>query len=77
MRFIVVASCGSVDEQPVVSHSSSVMVTHAFEVGKTSSCRKTAAANGSYEPYDHGESNSFAQKVFTFGAKNQDIDGVL
>ena len=25
----------------------------------------------------HGESNSFAQKVFTFGAKNQDIDGVL
>ena len=38
----------SVDEHPVVTHSSSVMVTHAFEVGKTSSCRKTAAANGSW-----------------------------
>ena len=39
VRFIVVASSGSLDEHPVVTHSSSVMVTHASEVAETSPCQ--------------------------------------
>ena len=62
----------SFDEHPVVTHSSSVMVTHAFEVGKTSSCRKTAAANGSWRI-----KQLCSKSFYIWRQKTRHIDGVL